>query len=863
MSPASTGSSSPVGLTPSQVASYYGLNSITFNSSSGTVAGNGAGVTIAIVDAYYISNIQSELTTFDTALGIAAPPSFNVAFPDGQPPAPPGTTDWAVETALDVEWAHALAPGANILLVETPINTTDLYSGAAYAAQQPGVAVVSMSWGAGETRGETSSDSDFVTPAGHSGVVFVAASGDGGSEVNGSTGVLYPAASPNVLAVGGTQLILNTQGMIVGETGWQSSGGGISDYELQPAYQKGVVTQSGTYRTVPDVSLNAGSPMAIYDSYDLGTNGWEDMNGTSFSSPSWGALIAIADQGAIAAGGAPLNGSQVSSALYSMYTTIGSQSFNDITTGNNGYAAGPGYDLVTGLGSPQAGTVIAGLSGNIATPMPASPSGAINTTAPTFQWSAVSGAVSYQLVAYDQATNATVLNLDVTSSSSYTAPIGTFLPGHSYLWQISAIEANGTSSAISSAVAFNLPAIGVPTLIAPAAGASVYTATPTFQWSAVTGATSYNLEVIDTAAPSSPVINAVVNGTSYTPTLSLVLGHNYSWFVSANETLDGVVFAGSASTSATLSVLQLGTPMPIWPSNKALASTTPIFSWSSVSGAANYVLTLTDLTANTALAPISVTGTSYTPSTPLTMGDSYQWQVQAVDSLGDMSLSSSAGLYGNRCSDGQQCHHAAECANNHGACDNAKLSEWLKRHEFSDQRNHRRRAVPEQRLDFDRQRQLHHGGTGRGRPQVHAVDEPTHGRQLQRAGFYDGGRHGPDRLGGRGDDHGHAPGGAYADDNQCHNAGERPNDLRPGDYAQCSGQRDRPLLRGQRHQWRLAVLERRDDARFQWRIHYLGSSHGPPVHANYQFDSQRQLYGSGFNEQQCDGFGRLDRHRHN
>jgi subtilase family serine protease len=637
VSPASTGSSNPVGLTPSQIASYYGLNNITFSSSSGTVVGNGSGVTIAIVDAYYVSNIQSELATFDAALGISAPPSFTVAFPYGQPSAAPveTTSGWGAETALDVEWAHALAPGANILLVETPVG--DIYTGAAYAAQQPGVAAVSMSWGTAETPNETASDSDFVTPTGHTGVVFLAASGDAGAPG------LYPAMSPNVLAVGGTQFVENAQGTITGETGWDNSGGGISQYETpQPAYQKGVVTQSSTYRTIPDVSSNAGSAMALYDSYDLGTSGWEDLAGTSFGTPSWAALIAIADQGAIAAGGTPLSGSQASSALYNLFSQTGSESFNEITTGNNGYPAGPGYNLVTGLGSPQAGTVIAGLSGNIATPTPAAPSGAINTTAPTFQWSAVSGAVSYQLVVYDQATDAETLNFDVTSGTSYTAPIGTFLPGHSYRWQISAIEANGTSSALSSVITFNVLAVGVPTLIAPAAGASVYTATPTFQWSAVTGAASYNLEVIDTAAPGSPVIDAVVNSTSDTPTTALAFGHNYSWYVSAIELINGVEYTGNASISATLSVMQLGTPTPISPSNNALVSTTPVFSWSSVSGAANYVLTLTDLTANTTLAPIQVTGTSYQPSTPLTLGDNLQWQVQAVDSSGDVSPLSSA-----------------------------------------------------------------------------------------------------------------------------------------------------------------------------------------------------------------------------
>src|SRR5262249_51812117 len=154
---------------------------------------DGTGQTIAIVDAYADPNIATDLTNFDQQFNLPAPPSFTVRNLNagGTPP------NWAAEEAADVEWAHAMAPGANILLLEGD-NTGDLGSAAAYAAGLPGVSVMSMSWANtnGEYQGENDADHYFTTPEGHQGVTFVAAAGDNGS-------VNYPAASPDVVGVGG------------------------------------------------------------------------------------------------------------------------------------------------------------------------------------------------------------------------------------------------------------------------------------------------------------------------------------------------------------------------------------------------------------------------------------------------------------------------------------------------------------------------------------------------------------------------------------------------------------------------------------------------------------------------------------
>ena len=153
-------SSGPTGLTPQQVASAYGVNQIKF--SGGKVAGNGAGQTIAIVTAYNDPNISADLAAFDSYYKIANPPSLTVENLGGS------TTDagWSLETSLDVEWAHALAPGAKILLVEAASGSlSDLLTAVSYAKSQAGVSVVSMSWGGNEFWGESSYDSTFTTPA--------------------------------------------------------------------------------------------------------------------------------------------------------------------------------------------------------------------------------------------------------------------------------------------------------------------------------------------------------------------------------------------------------------------------------------------------------------------------------------------------------------------------------------------------------------------------------------------------------------------------------------------------------------------------------------------------------------------------
>ncbi len=386
-SPEFTTTATPTGLTPTQIRHAYGFDQISF----GSVQGDGTGQTIAIIDAYDSPTIASDLHAFDaywTAHGYSLPDptSFvrvaqngSTNYPGTDPSGagnPNGT--WEFETALDVEWAHALAPKANILLVEANSpSESDLFTAVNYARNQLGVVAVSMSFSGTESLSDPNFNSTFTTPSGHSGVTFLAATGDEGQPAG------YPAYSPNVVAVGGTTLSVDSSGNYLGETGWSGSGGGISDVESQPAYQASVASQfNNALRTAPDVSFDAdpNSGVPLYDSWDFGTQSpWLQVGGTSFSTPSWAALIAIADQGRVAAGETPLDGAtQTLPKLYGMSTA----DFHDITSGNNGFAAQAGYDLVTGIGTPRAVLVVNDLIGGFAVASSTPANGATVSTPP-------------------------------------------------------------------------------------------------------------------------------------------------------------------------------------------------------------------------------------------------------------------------------------------------------------------------------------------------------------------------------------------------------------------------------------------------------------------------------------------------
>ncbi len=350
-------SASPPGsaLTPLKIRTAYGISSI---------AGDGAGQTIAIVDAYRDPNIVNDLHQFDLQFGLADPPSFQQLNQNGgsdaSVPTDPGGAGnpngtWEEEEALDVEWAHAVAPGANIILFEANSpSDANLWAAVDTARNYSGVSVVSMSFGGSESSGDTSANIHFTTPSGHNGVTFLASTGDSGSPSG------YPAYSPNVVAVGGTSLTLSGNNYS-SESGWSGSGGGQSTVESKPAYQNSV--NSSNFRQNPDVSFDANpnTGVAIYDSWDFGSSApWIQIGGTSLSAPCWAGLIAIADQLRVAQGLTTLDGpTQTLPKLYALPAA----DFHDITSGSNGgFSAKAGYDEVTGLGTPIANLLVPALA---------------------------------------------------------------------------------------------------------------------------------------------------------------------------------------------------------------------------------------------------------------------------------------------------------------------------------------------------------------------------------------------------------------------------------------------------------------------------------------------------------------------
>ena len=396
------------GYTPAQIKAAYGFADLTFGTRA--VAADGAGQTIAVVDAYNDPNIGADLKVFDAQFGLPAPPTFKVVNQGGGAGLPKTDSGWAGEIALDVEWAHAIAPGASILLVEAASDSTDdLVAAVNYARSSPGVSVVSMSWGGsefvssyqgGESTQQTTYDATFTTPVGHQGVTFVSAAGDSGQQA----GVQWPASSTNVLSVGGTTLTLNADNSIASEVGWAGTSSGYSQVEAEPTYQS--KAQSTGLRSVADVAYSADPDhgFAVYDSLpDAGVSGWQEVGGTSAGAPQWAALVAIANEGRVVAGASVLPSTgQTLTNLYALYAAAGTAAytstytaaFNDVTTGGSGgyhfrrggggaavNSASAGYDLVTGLGTPKAAAVIAAL----ATAKAGTATGATPTTTDTTQ----------------------------------------------------------------------------------------------------------------------------------------------------------------------------------------------------------------------------------------------------------------------------------------------------------------------------------------------------------------------------------------------------------------------------------------------------------------------------------------------
>jgi uncharacterized repeat protein (TIGR01451 family) len=334
--------------------------------------------------------LASDLHKFDEAFGLPEPAGFftKVDHNGGTFYPYKGGGNWALEEALDVEWAHAIAPGAKIVLVEADYrddggdNSRNDFDAVNTARNWPGVVAVSMSWGSIENSAGDAylSETYLSTPVGHPGVTFLAATGD-----TGSAYISFPAVSQKVVAVGGTTLTTESDGTYDSETGWSldsgglGGGGGVSEWESQPSYQQNLVIHSGSAvinqngkRAIPDVAMDADPATGVAEC-DTACGGvqfpWIEGAGTSLATPMWAGLVAIADQLRASKWNntmGSLDGfTQTLPALYKIYNDPNryAADFHDITTGNIGnYSAATGYDLVTGIGTPIANELVPDLA---------------------------------------------------------------------------------------------------------------------------------------------------------------------------------------------------------------------------------------------------------------------------------------------------------------------------------------------------------------------------------------------------------------------------------------------------------------------------------------------------------------------
>jgi subtilase family serine protease len=371
---------------------------------------NGKGATIVIVDSFGSPTIRNDLGVFDRQFGLPAPPSFKIIRPAG--PIPPYRSSsemisWAGETSLDVEYAHAVAPGASIVLVETPIAESEgvvgfpqIVKAEEYVINHHLGGVISQSFGATEntfpSKAPLSALRGAYTDAERNHVTVLAASGDNGATDVGPDGQTFytfrvtdwPASDPLVTGVGGTQLHLDANGsrmspdtvwndtystpaqqFVFGDSGPSplAAGGGKSIFFARPAYQNPVQKVVGRTRGVPDISMSAACNGAVdvYQSFGGQQAGWYPTCGTSEATPLFAGIVALADQVAHH----PLG--LINPALYAMAAQH-QPGLVDVTRSGNtvsftqggrshtvhGFTAGPGYDLASGVGTVNAAAFV-------------------------------------------------------------------------------------------------------------------------------------------------------------------------------------------------------------------------------------------------------------------------------------------------------------------------------------------------------------------------------------------------------------------------------------------------------------------------------------------------------------------------
>ena len=507
--------------TPAQIRAAYGLPALpasTASITSAQAAQLGAGQTIYIVDAQSDPNIVAELAAFDqkfglpgctttsiptnTALPLAASSSsgctFSVVYntPSGAltSSAPAYDSGWATEIALDVQWSHATAPLARIILIEAPDASLSSLLGGVALANAMGPGVVSMSFAAGEGSWTSQVDATFSA----ANMSYLAAAGDAGAGVN------WPAVSPHVLAIGGTKLSY-TGGGSRSETAWTGTGGGVSQYTATPSYQTSVVPGMGApaHRSVTDVSFNAdpssGQYVAVISS-GSSVAGWMSVGGTSLSTPQWAGVLAIANalraQSSLAPVGAP------HSLLYTGISTVAStyaSDFLDVTQGADGTCsscyAKSGYDLPTGLGTPNVSALLNSLSTRSTTSgAPVVGSAAVSGTAGTALSFSATVTAAHQ-VTYVLSNAPTGMTINAAGLVTWAKPaVGNYSV---------TVTATDTQTGLSGHGVYTVTIVSQPPVVAPSP--------PTVAGGSVTGRAGAALS-FSAAASSADALTYVLSG---------------------------------------------------------------------------------------------------------------------------------------------------------------------------------------------------------------------------------------------------------------------------------------------------------------------------------------------------------------
>jgi len=473
--------------TPAQIRAAYGLPAVSLATglTGAQAAAQGGGQTIYIVDAQHDPNLAAELAAFNQKFSLPACASKVIASNAALPLAatsggcelsvvysttggamtsqsPGYDAGWATEITLDVQWAHATAPLARIVLIEAPDSSTDSLLAAVKLANAMGPGVVSMSFGGNEGNWTAAADGAFTA----ANMSYLAATGDAGA------GVLWPAVSPHVLAVGGTSLSYG--GGARSEHVWSGTGGGVSQYTPTPGYQSSAVPgmRGAAGRSVADVAFNAdpytGQYVAVIPLGGSAVN-WISAGGTSLATPQWAGLMAVANATRALAGKAALGAPHA--VLYGQIATApGSyaSAFADIVSGSDGLCAAcsakTGYDQPSGLGTPNAAGLLAALSG------------------------------------------VTPVSAPVVTSATINGQVGTAL---SFSVSVSAV--NPVGYALSGAPAgMSINGAGAVSWPVPLAGSYAVTVIATDSKSALRGQGVYTIVI---AAPTAPVLKAAtING---------------------------------------------------------------------------------------------------------------------------------------------------------------------------------------------------------------------------------------------------------------------------------------------------------------------------------------------------------------